>query len=78
MKQSRLNASRDTVGKPHYVNTVKFHCSILPDLCDIVTCIYMFAPLWQMPRDTLNVTRPIPQKSWKFVTTSYLIVEILY
>jgi len=30
---------------------------------------YVFAPLWEVLRDTLNVTRLIPQKSWKFAAS---------
>jgi len=66
MKESHLNASRGTVGKPHYVDTVKFHSSIPPDFSIVVNYSYVFAPLWEMPHDTLNVTCLALQKSWKF------------
>ena len=58
------------------MNTVKFHCLVTPDFSDVRKTV--FAPLWEVPRDTINVTRLIAQKAENLQLQSLLPIHGQY
>jgi len=67
IKRDHLNASESTTGDPlcEYSEISLFsYAGLLRRQKN-----YVFTPLWEVPRDTLNFTRLIPQKSWKFAAS---------